>query len=38
MSVMLGLMLHARFGLWGPALGAVILFVGVFKWAFEPAG
>jgi cytochrome c oxidase subunit 1 len=38
LAVMLGLMLHARFGLWGPAVGAVILFLGVFKWAFEPAG
>jgi cytochrome c oxidase subunit I len=38
LAVMLGLMMHARFGLWGPAVGALILFLGVFKWAFEPAG
>ena len=38
LGVMLGVMAEPHVGPWGIIAGAAILFVGVFNWAFEPAG
>ncbi len=37
-SMMVGLMASHHVGPWGIIAGVAILFVGVFNWAFEPAG
>jgi cytochrome c oxidase subunit I len=37
-GVMVGLMLSHQVGPWGIVAGLAILFIGVFNWAFEPAG
>jgi cytochrome c oxidase subunit I len=37
-AMMAGLMLIHQLGPWGIIAGAAILFLGVFNWAFEPAG
>ncbi|MBA3655427.1 MAG: cytochrome c oxidase subunit I [Actinobacteria bacterium] len=36
--LMVGLMVSHQVGPWGVVVGLSILFVGVFNWAFEPAG
>jgi hypothetical protein len=37
-GLMTGVMLVQRLGPWGMIAGGLILFIGVFNWAFEPAG
>ncbi len=37
-GVMVGVMAVPKLGPWGIVAGALILFIGVFNWAFEPAG
>jgi cytochrome c oxidase subunit I len=37
-GMMVGLMLSHRVGPWGIIAGVLILFIGVYNWAFEPAG
>jgi cytochrome c oxidase subunit I len=37
-GVMVGVMAEPHVGPWGIIAGAAVLFVGVFNWAFEPAG
>ena len=37
-GVMVGVMAEPHVGPWGIIAGAAILFIGVFNWAFEPAG
>jgi cytochrome c oxidase subunit I len=38
LGVMVGLMAETHLGPWGIIAGGVILLIGVFNWAFEPAG
>jgi cytochrome c oxidase subunit 1 len=37
-GVMVGVMAEPKMGPWGIMAGGLILFIGVFNWAFEPAG
>ena len=37
-GVMVGVMAEPKVGPWGIMAGGLILFIGVFNWAFEPAG
>jgi len=37
-GVMVGVMAVPKLGPWGIVAGGLILFIGVFNWAFEPAG
>jgi len=37
-GLMVGVLLEPHVGPWGIIAGALILFIGVFNWAFEPAG
>ena len=36
--LMVGVMAEPKVGPWGIMAGGLILFIGVFNWAFEPAG
>jgi hypothetical protein len=37
-GLMVGVMIEPKVGPWGIIAGGLILFFGVFNWAFEPAG
>ena len=37
-GIMTGVMTSPHLGPWGIIAGGLILFIGVFNWAFEPAG
>ena len=37
-GMMVGVMVEPKVGPWGIMAGGLILFIGVFNWAFEPAG
>ena len=38
LGLMIGLMVSHHVGPWGIIAGTAILFIGVYNWAFEPAG